>query len=91
MARYIGKRMFYMLITLILIATFTFFLMKILPGSPIASADRLSPEQRAIVEASYGLDRPLPVQYFDYMFGLVQGDLGVSINQFKGACYGYHP
>ncbi|WP_203332421.1 oligopeptide ABC transporter permease [Planococcus beigongshangi] len=85
MARYIGKRMFYMLITLILIATFTFFLMKILPGSPIASADRLSPEQRAIVEASYGLDRPLPVQYFDYMFGLVQGDLGVSINQFKGA------
>lgn len=85
MARYIGKRLFYMVITLILIATFTFFLMKILPGSPIASADKLTPEQRAIVEATYGLDRPLPVQYFDYMFGLVQGDLGVSINQYKGA------
>ncbi|QHJ70753.1 oligopeptide ABC transporter permease [Planococcus halotolerans] len=85
MARYIGKRIIYMVITLALIATFTFFLMKILPGSPIASADKLSPEQRAVVEARYGLNDPLPVQYFNYMFGLVQGDLGVSINQFKGA------
>ena len=85
MARYIGKRIIYMVITLALIATFTFFLMKILPGSPIASADKLSPEQRAVVEARYGLDDPLPVQYFNYMFGLVQGDLGISINQFKGA------
>lgn len=85
MARYIGKRLIYMFITLALIATFTFFLMKILPGSPIASADKLSPEQRAVVEARYGLDQPLPVQYFDYMFGLLRGDLGISINQFKGA------
>jgi oligopeptide transport system permease protein len=74
-----------MVITLALIATFTFFLMKILPGSPIASASKLSPEQRAVVEARYGLNEPLPVQYFDYMFGLLKGDLGISINQFKGA------
>lgn len=85
MARYIGKRLIYMVITLALIATFTFFLMKILPGSPIASASKLSPEQRAVVEARYGLNEPLPVQYFDYMFGLLKGDLGISINQFKGA------
>ncbi len=85
MARYIGKRLIYMFLTLALIATFTFFLMKVLPGSPIASADKLSPEQRAVVEARYGLDQPLPVQYFQYMFGLLKGDLGISINQFKGA------
>ena len=85
MGKYIGKRLIYMVITLALIATFTFFLMKVLPGSPIASAGKLSPEERAVVEARYGLDKPLPVQYFDYMFGLVQGDLGISINQFKGA------
>lgn len=85
MTKYIGKRLIYMVITLALIATFTFFLIKILPGSPVASADKLSPEQRAVVEARYGLDQPLPVQYFDYMFGLLQGDLGISINQFKGA------
>lgn len=84
MAKYIGKRLIYMMITLALIATFTFFLIKILPGSPVASADKLSPEQRAVVEARYGLDKPLPVQYFNYMFGLLQGDLGISVNQFKG-------
>ncbi len=84
MAKYIGKRLIYMVITLALIASFTFFLIKVLPGSPVASADKLSPEQRAVVEARYGLDKPLPAQYFDYMFGLVQGDLGISINQFKG-------
>ncbi|MGI2327430.1 oligopeptide ABC transporter permease [Planococcus sp. YIM B11945] len=85
MLKYIGKRLFYMLITLALIATATFFLMKVLPGSPIASASKLSPEQRAIVEARYGLDEPVPVQYFKYMANMAQGDLGVSLNQFKGA------
>lgn len=85
MFKYILKRLFYMLITLFLIATATFFLMKILPGSPIASASKLSPEQREVVEARYGLNDPIPVQYFNYMTNLAQGDLGISINQFKGA------
>jgi oligopeptide transport system permease protein len=85
MARYIGKRLIYMVLTLALIATFTFFLMKVLPGSPIASASKLSVEQREVVEERYGLNDPLPEQYFNYMFGLLKGDLGISINQFKGA------
>lgn len=85
MARYIGKRLIYMVLTLALIATFTFFLMKVLPGSPIASASKLSIEQREVVEERYGLNDPLPEQYFNYMFGLLKGDLGISINQFKGA------
>lgn len=85
MARYIGKRLIYMILTLALIATFTFFLMKVLPGSPIASASKLSIEQREVVEERYGLNDPLPEQYFNYMFGLLKGDLGISINQFKGA------
>ncbi|MFD1862252.1 oligopeptide ABC transporter permease [Planococcus sp. FY231025] len=85
MARYIGKRLIYMILTLALIATFTFFLMKVLPGSPIASASKLSVEQREVVEERYGLNDPLPEQYFNYMFGLLKGDLGISINQFKGA------
>jgi len=72
-----------MLLTLFLIATATFFLMKLLPGSPLASANKLTPEQRAVVEAKYGLDDPLPVQYVTYMTNLVQGDLGYSF-QFRG-------
>lgn len=84
MAKYIARRVFYMFITLFLIATATFFLMKTLPGSPIASASKLTPDQLAVVEAKYGLDQPLPVQYGKYMLNLAQGDLGNSF-QFKGA------
>ena len=84
MTKYIIKRVFYMFITLFLIATATFFLMKTLPGSPISSAEKLSPAQLAIVEAKYGLDKPVPVQYGIYMLNLVQGDLGNSF-AFKGA------
>ncbi len=84
MAKYIVRRVIYMFITLFLIATATFFLMKTLPGSPIGSASKLSPDQLAAVEEKYGLDQPLPVQYGKYMMNLAQGDLGNSY-QFKGA------
>ncbi|QBP41708.1 oligopeptide ABC transporter permease [Paenisporosarcina antarctica] len=84
MTKYIVKRVFYMFITLFLIATATFFLMKTLPGSPISSAPKLTSTQLAVVEAKYGLDQPLPVQYGKYMLNLAQGDLGNSF-QFKGA------
>ena len=70
MTKYIIRRVVYMFITLFLIATATFFLMKALPGSPISSASKLSPSQLAIVEAKYGLDEPIPVQYAKYMLKL---------------------
>ncbi|WP_144509495.1 oligopeptide ABC transporter permease [Bacillus sp. FJAT-22090] len=84
MAKYIIRRVIYMVITFFLIATATFFLMKALPGSPISSASKLSPSQLAIVEAKYGLDEPVAVQYGKYMVNLVKGDLGNSF-QFKNA------
>ncbi|KHE68144.1 oligopeptide ABC transporter permease [Halobacillus sp. BBL2006] len=78
MARYILQRLGYMVITMFLIATFTFFLMKFLPGTPLSAADKLSEEQQAVVLEKYGLDDPVPVQYFNYMVNLTQGDLGIS-------------
>ncbi len=84
MAKYILRRIMYMILTFFLIATATFFLMKALPGSPISSASKLTPSQLALVEAKYGLDQPVPVQYAKYMTNLVQGDLGNSF-QFKNA------
>lgn len=83
MARYIGKRIVYMFITLVLIATASFFLMQTLPGSPIASFSKLNETQRAIVEKKYGIDKPKPVQYAIYMKNLAKGDLGTSF-AFKG-------
>ncbi|MDR7078738.1 oligopeptide transport system permease protein [Neobacillus niacini] len=78
MTRYILRRAWYMLITLFIIATFSFFLMKILPGSPLNAEDKLSEEQKAIILEKYGLNDPIPVQYAKYLGGLVKGDLGVS-------------
>ncbi len=78
MARYILRRLGYMIVTLFIIATFSFFLMKMLPGSPLNAEDKLSEEQKAIVLEKYGLNDPVPVQYVRYLTGLVQGDLGIS-------------
>jgi len=81
MARYILQRIVYMLITMLVIATFSFFLMKLLPGSPLMMEDKLSEEQVTIVKEKYGLNDPVPVQYVNYLANLVQGDLGISFQQ----------
>lgn len=78
MARYTLQRLIYMIITLFIIATATFFLMKLLPGSPLQNQEKLSPEQQKIVLEKYGLNDPVPVQYVRYLGNLVKGDLGIS-------------
>ena len=78
MTRYLLRRVWYMFLTLFIIATASFFLMKILPGSPLNAEDKLSEEQKEIILEKYGLNDPVPVQYAKYLGGLVQGDLGVS-------------
>ena len=76
--KYILKRIFYMIITLFLIATITFFLMKLLPGSPYANEENLTDAQLQIMNAKYGLDKPVWMQYLIYLGGLVRLDLGMS-------------
>ncbi|RIW35266.1 ABC transporter permease [Bacillus salacetis] len=78
MIKYTLKRLAYMFITVLIIATATFFLMKLLPGSPLTNQEKLSPEQQQIILDKYGLNDPLPVQYVTYMTNLAQGDLGLS-------------
>ena len=77
MTRYVAKRFAYMLVTLFVIASITFFISKLLPGTPFAD-DKLTPQIRAQLFAKYGLDEPLPVQYAKYMLNVAQGDLGNS-------------
>lgn len=67
-----------MILTLFLIATITFFLMKLLPGTPYSNEDKLSPEQIYIMNERYGLNDPIFVQYIRYIFGMVKGDFGIS-------------
>ena len=78
MLKYILKRLVNALIVLFIIATVTWFLMQLLPGSPIQNAEKLTNEQEAQIAAQYDLDKPLPVQYALYMVGMARGDLGNS-------------
>ncbi|RDB31580.1 ABC transporter permease [Candidatus Similichlamydia laticola] len=65
--------------TLFSIATVTFFLMKIIPGDPFAEERPIPKEVRAALNAYYGLNHSVWVQYITYLKGLVQLDLGPSL------------
>lgn len=78
MTRYISRRVLQMLMTLFLIMTILFILLKVTPGSPFTNP-RISAETRAILEAKYGLDKPVLVQYAIYLGGLLRFDFGESI------------
>src|SRR5918992_4036354 len=77
MIRYVARRAVYMLITLFVIASVTFFISKLLPGTPFAD-DKLTPQVRQQLFEKYGLDEPVYVQYAKYMLNVAQGDLGNS-------------
>ncbi|HEC2153156.1 TPA: ABC transporter permease [Staphylococcus delphini] len=77
MLRYTLKRLLYMVISLFIIVTITFFLMKLMPGSPF-NDEKLSEQQKTILNEKYGLNNPLPVQYGNYMKNVVKGDFGNS-------------
>jgi oligopeptide transport system permease protein len=78
MAKYIGKRLLYMLISLWLIITATFFFMRIAPGNPFTSEKQLPPEIEANLNAHYGLDKPWYAQYGEYLLRIVNWDFGPS-------------
>jgi oligopeptide transport system permease protein len=78
--KYVLKRILYMLITLLVIATATFFLMHSLPGTPFDEEKMrlLTAEQRQQIYAKYGMDQPLIIQYFMYLANIFKGDFGTS-------------
>ncbi len=83
MARYFVKRLLMAILTLWLILTATFIMMKSIPGDPFANEKMILPEIRANMEAKYGLDKPLFEQYITYMNNLLHGDFGISF-KYKG-------
>ena len=81
--RFIGKRLIYLVIMLLGVATLVFLLTKLIPGDPVTanlSQRALSdPDIVAAYKLRYGLDKPLITQYLYYMRNLLQLDLGTSI------------
>lgn len=78
MVKYITKRLLYMLLSLFLIITATFFFMRLAPGNPFTSEKQLPPEIQKNLNAHYGLDDPWYVQYGEYLGRIVQWDFGPS-------------
>lgn len=73
----------HMLLVMWMVATLVFFIFRILPGDPAQMILGLEPSKASLeaVRATMGLDRPLLVQYGDWLFRAVQGDLGRSTTQ----------
>ena len=80
MKKFILKKIVNIVLTLLAIATLTFFLMKMLPGSPFSeeALEKMSDEARLEFLARFGLDQPLYVQYAKYLGNIAQGDFGTS-------------
>ena len=75
---YVTGRMLEALITLFIVASITFTLLRLLPGGPFDQEKNLPPEIQANIEAKYHLDKPLYWQYSHYIKGLLRGYLGES-------------
>jgi oligopeptide transport system permease protein len=79
MLKFITRRLVYALLTLWLIATFTFVLMKNLPGDPLGEgSEKIPKETRLMLLKQYGLDKPVWEQYVTFMKNLLHGDMGFS-------------
>lgn len=79
MFSYTIKRLLIAVPTIFIIIAAAFFLMRAAPGSPFDSERAMSAEIRAMIMAHYGFDKPLSVQFFDYLKGLFTLDLGPSL------------
>lgn len=78
MLKYIVKRLFVSLVTIWILTSIVFFLIRVLPGDPFTS-DKISPQILENMRKYYGLDQPMVVQYEKYMKNLLQGDMGYSL------------
>ena len=72
------KRLLHGIPVLIVVATLTFIIMRLVPGGPFDEEKKLPPEILANIQAKYHLDQPLTTQYLLYLKQLVQGDMGPS-------------
>ena len=80
--KYILKRIVLAVLTLWIVITVTFFVMHAVPGGPFQSEKALSPEAQAALEAKYGLDQPVLIQYGNYLKNIVTRlDFGPSLTQ----------
>jgi peptide/nickel transport system permease protein len=82
---YILRRLIQCLIVLFIVTVLVFMVMRLLPGDPLllfvaqSTVSEIQPEQLEALRHEYGLDKPMAVQYVDWMWNIFHGDLGSSI------------
>ena len=82
MTKYIIKRIALGLLTVFIVATLTFFLMRLVPGGPFLSEKAVSEATRNALNDKYKFNEPLSVQYKTYMENIfINGDFGVSMKR----------
>jgi len=81
MLRFLGRRIFFMVLSVWGLATAVFVMIKIIPGdeASVAAGESATPEMIEATRERLGLDQPLPLQYVSFLARLVRGDLGTSI------------
>lgn len=81
MTAYLARRVLGAIVVMFVVATLVFFMLRILPGDPIAAMlfDVEDPNAVAFLRTKYGLDQPIYVQYVKWFGHLLTGDLGQSI------------
>ena len=97
MAKYIAKRLICMIPVILGVTLLVFFIMNLAPGDPaqIILGEQATPEQIAELRTQMGLDKPLIVQYINYILKLLHGDFGTSYSSGKSvtneifACFPY--
>jgi oligopeptide transport system permease protein len=81
MNRYIIKKTLFSILTLLIVVTLVFFMLRAIPGGPFTREKPLPEATRERLEEAYGLNEPLLIQYFTYMGNLFTGDLGPSFRK----------
>lgn len=79
MSRYFVKRILLAIFTILIICAITFFTMHAVPGGPFNSEKALDPATVEALNARYGLNEPVHIQFINWMKGILQGDFGVSL------------
>src|SRR5690606_25081731 len=81
LVRYVIKKILFMLLSLFVLASATFFLMKAIPGNPFQGEKNIPPAIEAKLMERYGFDKPIFQQYVNYIGNLLKLDLGTSMKQ----------
>jgi len=88
MTTYIVRRLILAVVILFLVTLVVFFAMRLLPGDPLiiflgqqaGSGSTMTEKELEVLRHEYGLDKPIVVQYINWLFGIFRGNLGTSIN-----------